>query len=82
MTSPIMVQVDLSRDNAGMTTWVDKTANLQRGYYVKLKDLDDNLWWKVEKVYDLEVPKDQLGVRGFDNNNYEKHDGTAIKDRK
>lgn len=77
-----MVQVDLSRDNATMTTWVEKKPNLQRGSFVTLKDIDDSIYWKVVKIYDLEMSKSDVDSnRNWDNNDYDKHDGTALKDR-
>lgn len=77
-----MVQVDLSRsDGRTMTTWVDKRPDLKVGSFVSLKEGEVNLYWRIEKIYDLEVPKNKLGTRGFDNNNYDKHDGTALKKR-
>lgn len=77
-----MIQVDLkSHDGTMMTTWVEKRPDLHIGGAVRL-DKEKN-FRRIEKIYDLEIPKDQLDSnRNWDNNNYEKHDGTAIKDRK
>ena len=79
-----MVQVDLKRaDGVEMTTWVDKRPDLKEGVLLSLKDEDKDVFWRVNKVYDIEMDKDQVEKnRGWDNNNYEKHDGTAMKDRK
>jgi len=78
-----MVQVDLSRDNVAMTTWVEKKPNLARDAFITLKDIDETVFWKVEKVYDVEQTRDQVeSNRNWDNNNYDKHVGTPLKDRK
>ena len=65
----------------GLVTWLEDHKDLKEGNFVTLKDHDYKGEWVIQKVYDAVQPKSQLGVRGFDNNNYEKHDGTAIKDR-
>ena len=74
----------LGEDGAvhGLVTWVEDRKDLVEGNFITLKDHEYKGEWVVQKVYDTVQPKSQLGVRGFDNNNYEKHDGTAIKDRK
>jgi hypothetical protein len=79
-----MVQVDLTREGgAQLTTWVDVKPDLKKGAKITLKDMDPNIWWKVEKVYDVEMDKAEIEAnRNWDNNNYDKHDGTALKDRK
>lgn len=87
---PIMVQVVLrdQETSAHLTTWVEKEKLESNGKpivggFVKLKEPElENKWYEIATIYDVEVPKSQLGVRGFDNNNYDKHDGTAIKERK
>lgn len=78
-----MVQVDISRaDGATMTTWVDKRPDLIKGNFITLKD-DEKVLWRVEKVYDIVMSKNEVEKnRGWDNNNYDKHDGRAMKDRK
>lgn len=79
----MMVQVKLkSTDNgATMTTWVDKKPNLAVGAAVRLDGSDT--WYKVEEVYNIEMTREQVDAnRNWDNNNYDKHDGTALKDRK
>ena len=78
-----MVQVDLKRaDGVEMTTWVDKRPDLKEGVLLSLKDEDKDVFWRVNKVYDIEMDKDQVEKnRGWDNNYYEKHDGTGMKDR-
>jgi len=79
----LMVQVDLIRGDSQMTTWVDKKLPIQRGSYITLKDIDDKGFWKVEKVYDLEMERADIEInRNWDNNNYDKHDGTPLKNRK
>jgi hypothetical protein len=81
--SKIMKQVMLQHTEkdagANLTTWLEKDPRIKKGVRLTLKD--DDREWTVLEVYDLEIPFDQLGVRGFDNNNYDKHDGTALKDR-
>lgn len=79
--SKLMVQVDLqSDDGAQLTTWVEKRPLLAAGSSVQLKG--ENTWRRVQKIYDLEIPEDQLNLnRNWDNNNYEKHDGTSMKKR-
>lgn len=63
MSSPMMIQVDLvSGTNEQMTTWIEKDAGANV-YLPKPKK-----WYTVIKMYDIEIPKDQLGVRGFKNN--------------
>lgn len=66
--STAMVQVDLESRTSGrqMTTWVEKKDLIVEGSRVRLDG--DEEWLKIIKVYDLEVPKDQLGLRGFSNN--------------
>lgn len=66
--SKLMVQIDLESLGTGrqMTTWVEKKDLIKQGNSVKLDGED--AWLKITKVYDLVVPKDQLGVRGFKNN--------------
>lgn len=84
-----MIQVDLSFPlsrvpgaTANLTTWVENQPGLRRGNTVTLKEFGDQNW-KIEKVYDVEVPKDQLDAnRNWDNNDYSKHDGTPMKGRK
>ena len=67
MSSPMMIQIDVvGVDNEHMTTWVEKDSGAYVGANVYLKE--PKKWYKVVKMYDIEVPKDQLGVRGFKNN--------------
>lgn len=83
-----MVQVDLSRKiesstftSETMTTWVDNDSRLAEGRRIVLKD--DKRVWTIEKVYKQSVllHTDVVGNRGWDNNNYDKHDGTSMKAR-
>lgn len=81
-----MIQVKLTRrreDNTivDMVTWVDYDKKLNVGSGVRLKGSDE--WWRVEEIYDVVLDRETIeSNRNWDNNNYEKHDGTAMKNRK
>lgn len=67
MSSPLMIQIEVvGNDNEQMTTWVEKESGAYVGAKVFLKE--PKKWYTVTKVYEIEVPKDHLGVRGFKNN--------------
>lgn len=64
-----------------ITTWVETDKRLKREVQVILKD--DPRLWTVMRVYDgVELPYHELKAnQGWDNNNYDKHDGTSMKKR-
>lgn len=66
---------------SGMTTWVEKDPQLKVGSKVKVKD--DDRWWTVTGIYpNIEIPFVELkSNRGWDNNNYDKHDTKSLKER-
>ena len=66
----------------GLITWVEDRKDLKEGNFITLKDHDYKGEWAIQKVYDTVQPKSVVeSNRNFDNNNYDKHDGTAMKDR-
>lgn len=69
-----MVQVDLIQKDLVTTKWVDNLPNLREGKYIELEKGDGR--WRIEKIHDKVLDIEQLNSqRGFDNNNYDKHEG-------
>lgn len=61
-----------------MVTWLDEDSRIKKGVKLTLKD-DDRLW-TVTEVYNTELSH-TVDNRGWDNNNYDKHNGIPMKDR-
>lgn len=61
-----------------MTTWVDSDSRLKPNASVVLKGIEGE--WKLQKVYGTQ-DRHEVDNRGWDNNNYDKHDGTSMKKR-
>jgi hypothetical protein len=77
-----MIQVELTTtDGAKMTTWVEKNKLLGEGSAVRLEG--ETEWRRVSKIYDgIELTKVEIeSNRSWDNNNYDKHNTTSMKDR-
>jgi hypothetical protein len=63
-----------------LTTWIELDKDIKVGSQVKLKD--DARWWDVTEVYSTILPMTEVeSNRNWDNNNYDKHDGTSLKKR-
>ena len=64
-----------------LTTWVESDPQLKRDVQVLLKD--DSRTWTIMRVYDgVTLPFHLLKMNHkWDNNNYDKHDGTSMKKR-
>lgn len=78
---PKIVQVTLYRevDGARMTTWVDNKPNLRLGSRITLKDcVEDGLWQVVERFDGEHETHDFDFHRGWDNNDYSKHEGLKL----
>lgn len=63
-----------------MTTWLDADKRIVVGANISLKDMDD-VRWVITHVYGTQDKHTVDSNRGWDNNNYDKHDGRAMKDR-
>lgn len=79
-----MIQVVLARRLEGeklatMVTWLPTDKRIKKGVSVKLKGKDE--WWEVALVFSTEAEMNEIDNRGWDNNNYDKHDGTSMKAR-
>lgn len=59
-----------------LTTWVESDKRLKEGVEITLKGEDHR--WTISKVYG-EAELSQIDNRGWDNNNYDKHNGLGIK---
>lgn len=76
--SQLMGQINVMRildDNsiAAFTTWVPVDKRLKIGSVVTFKDLDHK--WTITHMYDRQMEMDQIDYHGWDNNNYDKHEG-------
>lgn len=77
-----MIQVDLVafKGNLQMTTWMEKRVELEVGRLVRFHN--ETTWWKIKKIYNIELDKTELEMnRKWDNNNYDKHVTTSMKER-
>lgn len=79
----LVTQIDVVTRNedgsiSAMTTWVEADSRIKEDVKVIFKG--DKREWVVTKVYNTEL-KHSIDSRGLDNNNYDKHDGTSMKDR-
>ena len=91
MKETMMMQISLSHEEthdngetyvSHMITWVEADPKVKKGARVKLKgDEKPDRWWLVEVVYQTPVPFRYIDHHGWDNNNYDKHDGTPLKDK-
>lgn len=63
-----------------MTTWLDDDPRLKEGVFITLKDFKPEMKWEVIQLYhDSREAADFDFHRKWDNNNYDKHVGLAIK---
>lgn len=70
-------QID-TNSSIHMTTWVDADKRLKEGVVIKLKN--DDRAWTVLHVYNTEFMH-TIDNRGWDNNNYDKHESKSMKER-
>ena len=81
----LMMEVDLETTENGHTrlvmhTWIERLSTIPEGTVLKLKD--DKRVWTVRRIYPIYLPYHELeSNRNWDNNNYDKHDGTSMKKR-
>lgn len=83
-----LIQVELlvetSKDpkvQGRMITWVENDPRVKVGSHVELKEYPYTLWEVAEK-YSTEIEASSLDMnRGFDNNDYSKHEGLGVKKR-
>lgn len=57
-----------------MTTWLDADSRIKEGVVITLKDYKPDMKWVIDKVYST-MTKADIDKRGWDNNNYDKHEG-------
>jgi len=62
-----------------MVTWVDDDKRLQVGSIITLKE--DKREWTITNLFNTEERSIIEMNRNWDNNNYDKHIGTPIKNR-
>lgn len=79
----LLTQIDVATKGqdgtiTAMTTWVDADNRIKEGVKVLFKG--DDREWSILKVYNTEL-RHSIDNRGWDNNNYDKHDGTSMRDR-
>lgn len=82
----MMQQISVMRnadDNklVAFQTWIPVDKRIKVGTVLTFKDLEHD--WTVTQVYDNQLEMDEVtSNRNWDNNNYDKHTGTPLKDRK
>lgn len=75
----IRIETPVEGGKAIMVTWVDDDKRLHVGTVIKLKD--DDREWTITNLFGTEERSIIEMNRNWDNNNYDKHTGTPIKDR-
>jgi hypothetical protein len=82
--SKLMQQISVMRrsgkDLVAFQTWIPLTKGLKVGSIITFKDLEHD--WTVTHIYDTQIEMEEVtSNRGWDNNNYDKHDSSSMKDR-
>ena len=82
-----MIQVRLERETGQGTKltlapWVEYDARIKEGNEITLKDSEAKNWWKIVEVYNITLEAAEVQAnRNWDNNNYDKHNTTSMKER-
>lgn len=75
-----VIQVKIKSDAVQMITWLDADPRIKVGAVISLKD--DIRKWLIEEVYATQSAKSIERNWGFDNNNYDKHEGLSKYSKK
>lgn len=60
-----------------LTTWLENDKRIKEGVNLTLKEYGTNCVWHVNKVFGT-ASFNEINHHGWDNNNYDKHEGLGL----